>query len=52
MANNGHPPRLAFFRMTSKTDQTGQMLRLFIVFPGHTFHFVGVVMKQLNYILP
>ena len=51
MENNARPPRLAFFRLTSKTDQTGQMLRLIIVFLDHTCNFVGV-MKQLNYILP
>ena len=33
---------------TAKTDQTGQMLRLFQVFAGHTGHFVGFVMLQLK----
>ena len=31
------------------SDQTGRMLRLIWVFAGWTCHFVGFVMRQLNY---
>ena len=57
----GHPPSLislrcalngklgthTFFMQTAKTDQTGQMPRLILVFAGRICHFVGFVMRQL-----
>ena len=40
---------LSFLHADSKdSDQTGQMPRLIWVFAGHTCHFVGFVMLQLN----
>ena len=32
------------------SDQTGQMPRLIRVFAGRRYHFVGFVMRRLNYI--
>ena len=31
------------------SDQTGRMLRLVLVFAGRTCHFVGFVVRRLNY---
>ena len=39
----------SFFHVDSEdSDQTGQMPRLIGVFAGHTYHFVGFVMRRLK----
>ena len=44
-------PKLPIER-TSKTDQTGRMPRLILVFAGHKDHFVGFVIRWLKMLLP
>ena len=43
---------LCFFRQTAKTDKTGQMPRLILVFAWCTIHFVHFVMLRLNNGIP